>query len=105
MSSESPVVITGAGIISPIGLCLETFWESLLQQRSGVRVREHFVDVDQPYRIAADIPDFEPKKFVRPRKALKVMCRPIQLGFAAAMLAAEQAAIEGQVNPERFAAG
>ncbi len=104
MSSESPVVITGAGIISPIGLCLESFWESLLQQRSGVRVREHFADVEQPYRIAADIPDFEPKKFVRPRKALKVMCRPIQLGFAASMLAAEQAAIEGQVDPERFAA-
>ena len=103
MSSESPVVITGVGIISPIGLSLESFWESLLQKRSGVKVRDHFASSDQPFRISAEISDFEPKKFVRPRKALKVMCRPIQLGFAASMLAAEHAAIEGQIDPERFA--
>ena len=103
MSSESPVVITGVGIISPIGLSLESFWESLLHKRSGVKVRDHFADSDQPFRISSEISDFEPKKFVRPRKALKVMCRPIQLGFAASMLAAEHAAIEGQVDPERFA--
>ena len=102
MSSESPVVITGAGIISPIGLSLESFWESLLIQRSGVRVREEFREVDLPFRIAAEIPDFEPRKFVRPRKSLKVMCRPIQFGFGASAMAVEHAGIDGQIDPDRF---
>ncbi len=102
MISQSPVVITGAGIVSPIGLNRNTFWESLINQDSGVKVREQFADAEHPFRIAAEVDDFEPKKYVRPRKSLKVMCRPIQFGFAASSMAVEDSGIEGQIDPTRF---
>ena len=102
MNSNSPVVITGVGIISPIGLSKETYWESLVNRESGVRVRTEFADVSHPFRIASEVVDFEPKKFVRPRKSLKVMCRPIQFGFAASTMAVEDAGIADQIDPDRF---
>ena len=102
MSSKCPVVITGVGIISPIGLSMESYWDALIRGASGVRVREEFAAVQQPFRIASNVRDFEPKKYVRPRKSLKVMCRPIQFGFAASALAAEHAGIAGQIDPTRF---
>lgn len=102
MSSKCEVVITGMGIVSPLGITNQPFWDNLVAGESAVRVRPEFVDVQQPYRIAAGVLDFEPKKFVRPRKALKVMCRPIQFGFAASTQAIDQAGLSGQVDPERI---
>lgn len=88
------VVITGVGVVSPIGIGQETFWESLLAGKSGVTVREEFADSDLPFRIAAPVRDFEAKKYVKPRKALKIMCAPIQFGCAAAALAVEHAGLD-----------
>ena len=54
-------------------------------------------------RFGGEIPDFEPKKYVRPRKSLKVMCREIQLGFAAAALSYESAGLDKDaVAPDRL---
>jgi 3-oxoacyl-[acyl-carrier-protein] synthase II len=102
MSLEIPVVITGIGVISPLGLSPDSYWDALLQGKSGVREREEFAGLRQPFRIAAPVADFEPKKYVRPRKALKVMCRPIQFGFAASTMAVQDAGIEGQIDPDRL---
>jgi len=56
-----------------------------------------------PVPITAEIRDFEPKQYVRPRKSLKVMGREIQTGFAAAAMALEQAGLErGDVDPDRL---
>lgn len=53
--------------------------------------------------MGGEITDFEPQQFVRPRKALKVMSRDIQLAFAAADLACTQAGVApGTVDPERL---
>lgn len=97
------VVITGVGVVSPIGIGQEAYWESLCQLHSGVETLETCGDVDLPVRIGAPIKEFEPKQYVKPRKALKVMCREIQTGFAAAGLAVEQAQLEtGELARERF---
>ena len=54
-------------------------------------------------RFGGQIPDFDAKQYVRPRKSLKVMSREIQLGFAAADLAMTDAGLTaGSVQPERF---
>ena len=91
------------GIVSPIGIGREPFWEALCAGRSGVRALDIFAGSDLPAPLAADIPDFEPQKFVRPRKALKVMSRDIQLAFAAAEMAAAEAQLEAHpVPPERL---
>lgn len=100
------VVVTGMGVVSPIGVGTDAFWTSLKNGVSGVRVRDAFVDTDIPLRIAAPVADFDPKPYVKPRKALKIMCQPIQFGCAAASLAFDDAgfekeSLESTVNPDR----
>lgn len=104
MPAPSDILITGMGVVSPLGVGLETFWNALLQGQSGVIERPEFAGTDWPFRIAAPIQGFDPKQLVKPRKALKVMCPPIQSGCAAANLAVEQAGlVPEQMNPDRIA--
>jgi 3-oxoacyl-[acyl-carrier-protein] synthase II len=83
MSVSRDVVITGLGVVSPIGIGKDAFWTSLAEQRSGVRRLDLFVACGRPTPIGGSVADFEPKKHVRARKSLKVMSRDIQLGFSA----------------------
>lgn len=107
MNQTGDVVVSGMGVVSPIGVGTDAFWQSLIDGVSGVRVRDAFADTDLPLRIGAPIVDFDPKPFVKPRKALKIMCQPIQFGCAAANLAFEDAGFEKQtlesvVDPHRI---
>jgi 3-oxoacyl-[acyl-carrier-protein] synthase II len=103
MRAASDVVITGLGVVSPIGIGCEPFWESLASGTSGIRPIDLFDSSSLSVRFGGQIPDFDPKVYVRPRKSLKVMSREIQLGFAAADLALGDAGIAaGTVEPERF---
>ncbi|MFK7767988.1 MAG: beta-ketoacyl synthase [Mariniblastus sp.] len=103
MNPSCEVVITGLGVVSPIGIGHSQFWESLKQGACGVAVRERFAETDLPFRIASNIKDFDAKKFIKPRKALKIMCDPIQFGCAAAAMAVEHAGLEkGAVSPDRI---
>jgi 3-oxoacyl-[acyl-carrier-protein] synthase II len=103
MSPRSEVVITGIGVVSPIGIGFEEFERALAQGQSGVR-RLGIFDTDEfPVRIGAQVIDFDAKQYVMPRKSLKVMSRSIQLAFAAAQMAAAQARIATpEVSPDRF---
>jgi 3-oxoacyl-[acyl-carrier-protein] synthase II len=104
MPAVPDILISGMGVVSPLGVGLETFWDALASGRSGVVERAEFAQTDWPFRIAAPIQGFDPKQLVKPRKALKVMCPPIQSGCAAANLAFEQAGLAvGQLNPDRIA--
>ncbi|MDZ7617284.1 MAG: beta-ketoacyl synthase N-terminal-like domain-containing protein, partial [Patescibacteria group bacterium] len=91
MASGHQIVITGIGVVSPIGIGGDAFWASLRARRSGVRDLGLLQDPALPGTIGADVADFDPKRYVRPRKSLKVMSRDIQMAFAAADLACEQA--------------
>jgi 3-oxoacyl-[acyl-carrier-protein] synthase II len=99
-------VITGLGIVSPIGIGCEAYFQALLRQDSGIRsLSERDDGGAKPNNaesvnnalaglwIGAPVLDFDPKQFVRPRKALKVMCREIQTAFASAQMAMEQAGL------------
>ena len=103
MTSNNNVVVTGIGVVSPIGIGRAPFWEALDQRRSGIRILPALADLDLPVRIGAPVLDFQPRQYVTPRKALKVMSREIQLGFSAATLAVDDASLAvDQVNPDRF---
>ena len=91
MGRMRDVVITGVGVVSPIGIGLPAFWGSLVEGRSGVRLLDWFRDQDLPSPLGADVPDFVPAQRIRQRKALKVMSRVIQLGVAAADMASAEA--------------
>ena len=97
------VVITGLGVVSPVGIGIEAFWQALLDRASGIAVRPELESTRSPFRLWAPVRDFEGKQYIKPRKAIKVMCPPIQFGYVAAKLAAEQAGIlEGAGDRQRI---
>jgi 3-oxoacyl-[acyl-carrier-protein] synthase II len=103
MAPSREIVITGLGVVSPIGLGREPFWQSLLAGRSGISTLTalDFGQVTPP--IGGQVGEFDPKLYVTPRKSLKVMSREIQMGFTAARLALEDAALQaGGVDPDLF---
>ena len=60
-------------------------------------------DPGLPTPFGGEVPDFDPKQYVRPRKSLKVMSRDIQLAFAAADMACDDAGLrESPLDPERL---
>ena len=102
MSHKKDILITGAGVVSPIGIGQEAFWASLCEGRSGVRRLNIFQD-SKLIPFGGEVIDFNPKDYVRQRKSLKVMSRDIQLGFAAADLACTEALHHRHpIDPERL---
>jgi len=103
MDPGSEIVVTGMGVVSPIGTGLEAFADALWSGRSGIRRIRQFDGPDVPVCLGAEVVDFDPKQYVRPRKSLKVMDREIQLGVAAADMACVHAGLhEHRVAPERI---
>ena len=104
MSSQREVVITGVGVVSPLGVGRETFWKSLCGKVSGIGPFRQFAGAELPIPFGAEITeDFEPKLYVKPRKSLKVMCSEIRSGFSAAVLALEDAQIDAEsLDRDRF---
>ncbi|MEX0819152.1 MAG: beta-ketoacyl-[acyl-carrier-protein] synthase family protein [Pirellulaceae bacterium] len=103
MSDVTQIVVTGIGVVSPIGIGIEPFWSSLREGTSGVGPYSLLQGTEMPVRFGGEIKDFDAKQYVTPRKSLKVMSHEIQLGFAAAAMAVEQAGVgSGRVDPDRF---
>ncbi|MBW3596746.1 MAG: beta-ketoacyl-[acyl-carrier-protein] synthase family protein [Planctomycetes bacterium] len=109
---ERRVVITGMGLISPLGDTGESLWESLSAGRSGIAPLERIAADSLPCKHGAEargfsgaIEDFGPldKTLQRNiRKSLKMMCREIAMGVAAAQRALADAGwVSGSLNPER----
>ena len=97
------VVITGCGVISPLGLGNDALWAGLAERRSGVTRISTFDTSGLPVRIAGEVRGFDPKQYVRPRKSLKVMARDTQFGVTVSELACQQAGIApGSIAPDRM---
>jgi 3-oxoacyl-[acyl-carrier-protein] synthase II len=106
------VVITGMGLITPLGNSKESLWQNLLSGHSGVGPIKSLPAGALPVSFAAEAHEFsgrvedfgplegETKKHVR--KGLKVMCRECQMGVAAAQLALFDAQFApGKCDPDR----
>src|SRR5918997_6047162 len=96
------VVITGIGVISPIGIGSKTFWDNLLAGKVGVRRIQQFDPSGFPCQIAGEIPDYKigdyvPKSY---RKATKVMARDIELAVIAADDAMKDAGLKTKAYTE-----
>ena len=103
MALKQDIVVTGLGVVSPLGVGKEPFWTALCEGQSGIRRLDWLDDPALPPMIGGTVADFDPKQYVRPRKSLKVMSRDIQLAFAAADLACVDAGLrERPVAPERL---
>ena len=63
-TNEPRVVITGMGIVSPLGIGREPFWESLLEGRSGIGQFFQFGHEPLPTTVSGEVRDFEARKLV-----------------------------------------
>ncbi len=104
-SSSRRTVITGLGLLTPIGSEVDTFWRSLLEGKSGIRPIRSFDVSAMPTRIAAELDDFDAKLHVEKsqRKSLRMMARSIQLAVACAQRALQHGTVDrSKLDPTRF---
>ncbi len=87
------IVITGLGLLSPVGTGKDEFWKSLINGTSGIGTITHFDTTDYPTTIAGMVNDFEPSAYMGHKDA-RHMDRFQQLAVAAATLAVNDAHLE-----------
>ena len=87
------VVITGMGVVSPIGNDVETFWNSLKENKRGFGEITYFDTTDYKVKLAAQVKDFDPKQYMDPKTARRM--EPFsQFAVAAAGQALAQSGID-----------
>jgi len=86
------VVITGIGLVTPLGIGTKTNWEELLNGKSGIRLIDRFDVSEYTTRIAGEIKDFDPLRFIDKKEARK-MDPFIQYAAVAAQLAVDDSGI------------
>jgi 3-oxoacyl-[acyl-carrier-protein] synthase II len=95
------VVVTGLGIISPVGNQVETAWHNILEGRSGIGPITRFDASQFPVRIAGEVKDFDISEYL-PKKEARRMDRFIHYGMAAGIQAVRDAGLEiTETNAER----
>ncbi|MCX6357745.1 MAG: beta-ketoacyl-ACP synthase II [Candidatus Aureabacteria bacterium] len=103
ISHRRRVVITGAGMITPLGLTREEYWRNLIACRSGIAPISLFDVSGFPTRIAAEVKGFDPLVFVQKRKSLKVMVRDMQFAVAATREAMDDSGLDmARIDPTRL---
>ena len=95
------VVLTGAGVISPVGNNKETAWPAICEGRSGIGRIEAFDTSEYKVHIAGEVKDFDPQELVSKRRARR-MDRFVQFAIAAAEQALQQSGLmESDFDPDR----
>lgn len=101
--SERRVVITGMGIVSPVGNDLVTFWDNLTHGRSGIGLVTLFDTEKYDCKIGGETKGFEPASYFKSPKDSRRADRYIQLAIAASKMALEDSGIDlEKVDRARF---
>ncbi len=87
------IVITGIGVISPLGIGRETFWENCRNAKSGIKKITSFDTSSFKSDVAAFVEDFDPKQYISPR-VYRRMGRISQMAVASSVEAIEDSGIE-----------
>ena len=89
------VVVTGLGVISPVGNDMESFWDSIKAGKTGFGPISRFDTEAYKVKLAAEVKDFQPEKYMDKRSA-----RRMELFCQYAMAAADQAIKDSGLNME-----
>lgn len=92
------VVVTGLGVISPIGSTISDYWNGLIAGRSGIAPITQFDASDLPVQFAGEVKDFDPEQYMDKRTARR-MDRFDQLFYAATVGAMQDAGIDFTDDP------
>jgi 3-oxoacyl-[acyl-carrier-protein] synthase II len=90
------VVITGLGLVSPLGLGVDANWKAMLEGKSGTRRITKFDTTGFSSQIAGEVPDFDPLVYMEKKESRK-MDPFIQFAIAAAAQAVEDSGIKREV--------
>jgi 3-oxoacyl-[acyl-carrier-protein] synthase II len=101
MNEQRRVVVTGLGVVSPLGTGVEKNWQAILEGKSGIRKITRFDTDGFASRIAGEVPDFKAEDFIE-SKEIKKMDLFIQYSLGAAAGAVEDSGlkIEGEFAAE-----
>ncbi len=91
------VVITGLGVVSPVGIGWQEFWNALINGRSGIKRIDRFDVSEYPSKIAGMVENLDPRDYLDP-KSIKRMDRYAILGMIATKLALE----DSKLDPEEI---
>ncbi|MBX3688130.1 beta-ketoacyl-ACP synthase II [Dokdonella sp.] len=97
--SKRRVVVTGLGIVSPVGNDVATAWSNILAGKSGIGPITHFDASTFPTRIAGEVRDFDPAQYIAP-KDVKKMDPFIHYGIAASVQALADAGLKPHEHDE-----
>jgi 3-oxoacyl-[acyl-carrier-protein] synthase II len=92
--TDRRVVITGLGVVTPVGNDVETFWSNLKDGVSGIHTIDAFDTTAYDCKIGGQIRDFDPKRFFKNPKDVRRTDRFSQLAMAAAKMALEDSGID-----------
>ncbi len=92
-TNDRRVVITGLGLVTPLGIGIETNWNALIEGRSGIGPITKFDASGFATQFAGEVNDFKPEDFI-PKKQLKNMDPFLQFVLAAAKMASEDSSIK-----------
>ncbi len=96
------VVVTGLGAVTPLGPDVKSSWQAVLEGKSGVGYITQFDTSNYPVRIAAEVKDFDPTKYME-SKEVKKMDRFIHFAVAATQMAIEDSELKiTETNSERI---
>jgi len=87
------VVVTGLGLITPLGIGVMPSWNGLLEGKAGIGIITIFDSSDLPVHIAGEVKDFDPLLYIEP-KEVKKMDRFIHFAVAASTMALEDSALK-----------
>ncbi|MBQ9275465.1 MAG: beta-ketoacyl-ACP synthase II [Succinivibrio sp.] len=88
------VVVTGLGMLSPVGGTAEESWKNLLAGKSGIKKVEHFDTTEFTVKIAGLVDAFNPEDWGIPHKDVRKMDEFIQYGIAAGIMALNDSGLE-----------
>ncbi|MCX7793661.1 MAG: beta-ketoacyl-ACP synthase II [Thermodesulfovibrionales bacterium] len=91
------VVVTGLGLVTPLGIGVSETWEALIQGKSGVGKITLFDASSYPVQIAAEVKNFDPSNYIE-QKEIKKMDRFIHFAIAAAEMAMKDSGLK--ITPE-----
>lgn len=91
---ERRVVITGMGVVTPVGNSLETFWSNLKNGVSGIRTIDAFDTTGYDCKIGGQVRDFDPKAFFKNPKDVRRTDRFTHLAMAATKMAVADSGID-----------
>ena len=93
MENKTRVVVTGLGAITPVGNDVASFWQGLKDKKVGIAPITYFDTTDYKAKLAGEVKDFDPKKYMDPKAARRMEPFP-QYAVAAAGEAIAQAGLD-----------